>query len=159
VNVDAPPSSDLTVSGRTETPPRRGSRWWGLIGVAPIVPLVVERIQILTRRHPTGADETLYLMMALNWLGRITKQSTDAHRTRGLPALLYPAARFTDATWVYRLGMVLLSLSLYVLVYLIGRSFMSRVAAASAALLLCLFNTTLLSSVALLPDLPAAVAI
>jgi hypothetical protein len=132
-------------------------RTWGLALVG--VPLIVERTLLLSRRVPTGSDETLYLIQASDWLGRLTKISFDPHRTRGVPALMYPIVALTEETVAYRILFAALSLVLCWLTYLIGREFMGRVAAGWAALMLGLFSPVLLASVALRPDLPAAVGV
>ncbi|MFY9587520.1 MAG: hypothetical protein WAT66_08710 [Actinomycetota bacterium] len=127
--------------------------------LALAIPLLVERIALLTRRTPSVADETLYLIQTYDWLGRLTKVSYDPHRTRGVPALLYPVVALTDGTWVYRVLFVATSLALCGVTYLIGRELTGRLPAAFAALMLGLFSVTLLGSVTLLPDMPAAIGI
>ncbi len=122
-------------------------------------PLIVERVFLLSRRAPTGSDETLYLIQASDWLGRLSKISFDPHRTRGVPALIYPIAALTEETVAYRILFAALSLVLCWLTYLIGREFMGRVAAGWTALMLGLFSPVLLASVALRPDLPAAIGV
>ncbi len=138
---------------------RRGAKLWPPALALLTVPLVVERVALLARRTPTAADETLYLIQTYDWLGRLTKVSSDPHRTRGVPALLYPIAALTDGTWAYRIIFVTMSLALCGVTYLIGRGFAGRVPAAFAALMLGLFSATLLGSVRLLPDMPAALGV
>jgi 4-amino-4-deoxy-L-arabinose transferase-like glycosyltransferase len=123
------------------------------------VPLVVERVALVGRGAPTSADETLYLMQALDWLGRIVKVSSDAHRTWGVSAMLTPLAALTDSTTVYRIPFAVGGIALCAVVYTVGRQFLEPVAAGFAALMLGLFGTTLLGSVQILPDLPAAIGV
>ena len=123
------------------------------------VPLIVERIALLMRRTPTASDETLYLTQTYDWLGRLTKVSFDPHRTRGVPALLYPFVAVTHGTWAYRTVWAVMSLALCAVTYLIGRDLLGRVPAAFAAVMLGLSSVTLLASIRLLPDMPAALSI
>ena len=138
---------------------------WGARLRAPVlalllvVPLLAERILLLARRTPTAADETLYLIQTYDWLGRLTKVSFDPHRTRGVSALLYPVVALTEGTWVYRVLFVAMSLALCGVTYLIGRDLTGRLPAAFAAVMLGLFSATLLASVTLRPDMPAALGI
>ena len=137
----------------------RTKRWMPALAVLAAVPLVAERALLISRRTPTAADETLYLVQALDWLGRLTKVSIDAHRTRGVPALIFPVAAATDDPTAYRILFGCLSLVLCGITYLIGREFMGRVAAGWAALMFGLSSTMLLGSVQLLPDMPAAIGV
>jgi 4-amino-4-deoxy-L-arabinose transferase-like glycosyltransferase len=153
-------TGEVFVLGSSVVEMRRGARWRSpALALLLAAPLIVERVALLTRRTPTAADETLYLIQSYDWLGRLTKVSYDPHRTRGVPALLYPLVAATDGTWVYRSLFVAMSLALCWVTYLIGRDLLGHVAGAFAAVMLGLFSTTLLGSLSLLPDMPAALGI
>lgn len=135
------------------------TRFWPLTVAAVSIPLIAERARLLSRRTPVGADETLYLMQALEWLGRFDKLSDDPARTRGVPALIFPVAAGTDETWAYRLLFAALGIALCWITYLVGREFLERIPAAWAAIVFGLSSAALLGSVALLPDIPAALGV
>jgi 4-amino-4-deoxy-L-arabinose transferase-like glycosyltransferase len=123
------------------------------------VPLAVERALLIGRTPPTAADETLYLMQALDWLGRFIKISPDVHRTWGVSAILTPLAAATSSVAFYRAVFALIGSALCLVVYRIGRRFTGPIPAGFAALMLGLTSTELLGSVRLLPDAAAALAV
>lgn len=122
------------------------------------VPLMIERAMLIGR-SPTAADETLYLMQALDWLGRFVKLSPDVHRTWGVPGILTPLAAVSSSVALYRAVFAVAGLALCLVVYVIGRRFLEPIAAAFAALMLGLASTSILGSVQLLPDMGAALGV
>ena len=123
------------------------------------VPLAIERALLIGRSAPTSADETLYLMQALDWLGRFIKLSPDVHRTWGVPAVIAPVAAATSSVAAYRVVFAIIGIALCVVVYLIGRRFLEPIVAAFAALMLGLSLTALVGSVQLLPDTASALGV
>ena len=140
-----------------ETTPSRG-KTEALAMLVIAVPLMIERA-ILVGRSPTAADETLYLMQALDWLGRFIKLSPDVHRTWGVPVILVPLAAVSSSVTLYRTVFALIGLALCLVVYRIGRRFLEPIPAIFAALMLGLASTSVLGSVLLLPDMAAALGV
>jgi hypothetical protein len=123
------------------------------------VPLAVERALLIGRSAPTAADETLYLMQALDWLGKFIKLSPDVHRTWGVPAVIAPVAWATSNVSAYRVVFGALGVALCVVVYRIGRRFLDPIPAAFGALMLGLSSTALIGSIQLLPDTASALGV
>lgn len=108
---------------------------------------------LVARGVPSGTDETIHLLRAFTWAGRLpAPMPMDAHRVRGVSALVYPMAEVTDRVSIYRVAFAVLGLLLPVATYLAGRRFLGRAVAAWSAALVGLSWVVVYQSIQVLPD-------
>ncbi len=133
-------------------------RLFAATAAATVFGLVLERVLLIRNGMGLGSDETVYMVQALKWLGRVQPDAFVAgFRPRGIGVLLLPLlAPASPPGLRHRIAYATIGIALVWVTYAIGWRMLGRWPAAWAAAAFGLFWIHVFTSVQFLPDLASS---